>query len=68
MGARIVRNQNRIRLSNDKIKAARMRLDKLEYKEIGVRMGVTEGAAFNKVQSFFEIIQAAREDEMRLCR
>ena len=68
MGSRIVRNQNRIRLSSDKLKAALLRADKLGYKEIGIRLGVTEYSAFNKVQSFFEIVRAAMEDEMRQCK
>jgi len=50
------------------MKAVLLRIDKHDYKEIGVRLGTTEAGAFNKVQSFFEIVQAAREDEMRLCK
>ena len=62
-------NENRIRLDSDKLLALTLRaLHKLTYKEIGLRMKVSEKAAYQRVQRALEIIYLAREREMRLCK
>ena len=62
-------NENRIRLDSDKFLALTLRaLHKLTYKEIGLRMKVSEKTAYQRVQRALEIIYLAREREMRLCK
>ncbi len=65
---RIVQGSNRIKLSDKRMKALMMRLDKLTYTEIGHRLEISQSQATTLVNSAVGIIQSAREGEMRLCK
>jgi len=67
-GRRVIRNQNSIRLSDERMLALMMRLDKLTYPEIGAKLDIAPHNAFRRVQSAITIIRKAREGEMRLCK